>query len=133
MAKKNTNNMGTMAAVTAAAVATAAGAYWLYGAKNASKHRKTAKSWMLKARAEVMDAVEKAGQIDKKTYLDIVDKVVKGYAAVAGAQSKEIQQLVGDLKSSWQYMQTQKKPAMSRAKAVKKSARRIVKKAGKKR
>ena len=101
--------------------------------RNASKNRKTAKSWMLKARAEVMEAMEKAGAMDKKTYLNIVDKVVKGYGAIAGSQSKEIAQLVSDLKSSWRYVQTQKQPVMSRAKAVEKSATRVAKKVAKKR
>src|SRR6185436_11320611 len=89
--------IGTAAALTAAAVAAAAGAYWLYGAKDASKNRKVVKSWMLKARAEVMDAVEKAKDIDKETYLKIVDNVVRGYSAAAGARSKEVQQLISDL------------------------------------
>ncbi len=45
--------MGTAAAGIGAALAAAAGAYWLYGAKDAAKHRKLAKSWMLKASPEV--------------------------------------------------------------------------------
>jgi hypothetical protein len=133
MANKNSMGMGTAVAAVTAAAAAAAGAYWLYGAENASKNRKVAKSWMLKARAEVMEAMEKAGAMDKKTYLDIVDKVVKGYSAVAGAQSKELAKLVSDLKSSWRYVQAQKQPAMSRAKAVKKSVTSVAKKVAKKR
>jgi hypothetical protein len=104
-------------AATAAAAA-AAGAYWLYGAKDAAKHRKLAKSWMLRARAEVMDAVEKVSEIDKATYLDIVEKVVKTYSSTAGAQSKEIQQLLKDLRGSWAHIQ--QRPSVKKAtKAVK--------------
>ena len=127
MANKNSIGVGTTVAAVTAAAAAAAGAYWLYGADNASKHRKVAKSWMLKARAEVMEAMEKAGAMDKKTYLDIVDNVVKGYSTIAGTQSKELAKLVSDLKASWRYVQAQKQPAMSRAKAVKKSATGVVK------
>ena len=133
MQKGQARRVGTLAAVTAAAAAAAVGAYWLYGAKSASKNRKMAKSWMLKARADVMDAVEKVGDIDKETYLHIVDDVVKGYTAMADAKSKEITQLVKDLKGSWRYMQMQKRPAINRVKSVKKSVRRVAEKAAKRR
>jgi hypothetical protein len=65
-----------------AGVAAAAGAaYWLYGAKDASKHRKMAASWMLKARAEMVDALEKVENIDKSKYMRLVDDTIKKYAA----------------------------------------------------
>lgn len=88
---------------------------------------------MLKARAEVMDAVEKLKEVDKETYLRIVDDVVQGYSKAAGAQSAEVRRLVRDLKDSWQYIAAQKKPATRRAKAVKKSAKKAAQKVTKKR
>lgn len=125
--KKNTHAGVGVGVGVAAAAATAAAAYWLYGAKNAAKHRKLARSWMFKARAEVLEAVEKLGDIDKQTYLDIVDKVVKRYAAVSGATSAELVQMAKDLKAAWQHMQ-----ATKTAKGVKKEVKKIVKKAAKK-
>lgn len=81
MAKKITNGAVGAAALAAAA----AGTYWLYGAKDASKHRKAAKSWMLKARAEVLEgvekAIEKAGTIDKEKYVQLVKAAVKNYSS----------------------------------------------------
>ena len=64
MAKKQ-NNTGVAlgVGVAAAAAVAAAGAYWFYGSDHASQHRKQVKSWMLKARAEVMEAVEKVEDI----------------------------------------------------------------------
>ena len=64
MAKKKENHspaekVGLGIGLTAAAVA-AAGAYFLYGSKDANKNRKTVKSWMLKAKAEVLEQLEKA-------------------------------------------------------------------------
>lgn len=128
-AKKDSKaNVGAAVGVgVAAAAATAAAAYWLYGAKNAAKHRKLARSWMFKARAEVLEAVEKLGDIDKQTYLDIVDKVVKRYSTMSGATSAELMQMAKDLKAAWQHMQASKT-----TKAVKKSVKKAVKKAVKK-
>lgn len=130
MAKKQDNQkIAAVAGIAAAAAAAAAGAYWLYGAKDAKKHRLLAKSWMLKARAEVMDTVEKLKEIDKETYMQIVGEVAKRYGEAAGAGSAEAKRLMQDLKSGWAYVQAQKGPATRRAKAVKKSAKKAVKKA----
>ena len=134
MAQKDDNQkIAAAAGIAAAAAAAAAGAYWLYGAKDAKKHRKLAKSWMLKARAEVMDAVEKLQDIDKETYMQIVGEVAKRYGAAAGAGTAEAKRLMRDLKSGWTYMQAQKGPATRRAKAVKKSATKAAHKVAKRR
>ncbi|MDB5224908.1 MAG: hypothetical protein JWO43_530 [Candidatus Adlerbacteria bacterium] len=118
----------------AAAAAAAAAAYWLYGAKDAPKHRKLARSWMLKARAEVLDAVEKVQDIDKSKYLAIVDDVVGRYSKSAGATTAEMSKLVKDLRGAWAHMQAvTKKPAKKAAKTAKKAApKKAAKKGGKK-
>ena len=132
MAKKdNTTKIAAAAGITAAAAAAAAGAYWLYGAKDASRHRKLARSWMLKARAEMMELVEKAQDIDKETYMQLAGEVAKRYAGVAGVTAAESKRLVQDLKAGWAYLQTQKKPAAKRATAIKKSVKKAAKKATK--
>jgi hypothetical protein len=121
--------VGAAAAAAAAAAVAAAGAYWFYGAKDAAKHRKTAKSWMLKARAETMEAVENAveklGEIDKETYLKIVDGIVKRYSGVAGVTSSELAQMTKDLKAAWAHMHA------ARRIATKPAVKRVVKKAAK--
>lgn len=134
MAKKEdtTKIAVTAAGVAAAAAAAAAGAYWLYGAKDAPKHRRLAKSWMLKARAEMMDLVEKAQEIDKETYMQLAGEVAKRYAGVAGVTAAESARLVKDLKAGWAYLQAQKGPATRRVAAVKKSAKKAAKKVAKK-
>ncbi|MDB5225548.1 MAG: hypothetical protein JWL87_500 [Candidatus Adlerbacteria bacterium] len=132
MAKKSGIDAKTTVAVAGLAAATAAaaaGAYWLYGAKDAAKHRKLAKSWMLKARAEVMDAVENLKEVDKETYMAIVDEVVKRYGKAAGAGGAEAAKLLKDLKSGWAYIQVQKPAAKRKVAAVKKSAKKVAKKA----
>jgi IMP dehydrogenase/GMP reductase len=135
MAKKNESGVSTGVVVGAAATAAAAaaGAYWFYGAKDASRHRKSAKSFMLKARAETMEAVEaavqKMGDIDKEQYLKIVDGVVKRYSSAAGATTAEVDQMTKDLKTAWQHMHAASKNALKMAKGVKKTAKKVVKKA----
>jgi len=93
----------------AAAAAAAVGAYWFYGSKDAARHRKVARSWMLKARGDVLAAVEttikKAGEIDKTTYTNIVDGVLKRYSKSAGVTSREISQMTRDMKKAWGHMQ----------------------------
>lgn len=133
MAKKeDTTKIAVATAGVAAAAAAAAGAYWLYGAKDAKKHRKLAKSWMLKARAEMMDLVEKAQDVDRETYMQLAGEVAKRYAGVAGVTAAESKRLVKDLKAGWAYLQAQKGPATRRAKAVKKSVKKAAKKMVKK-
>ena len=55
----NAQKLGIGVGLTAAAVA-AAGAYFLYGSKGAAKNRKVVKSWAIKAKGEVLEAIEKA-------------------------------------------------------------------------
>lgn len=91
-------------AAAAAAAAAAAGAYWFYGSVDASKHRKSVKSFMLKARADVLEAVEKVKDIDKSTYLAIVDRVVAKYSTAAGVTAAEVTQMTRDLRAAWDHM-----------------------------
>lgn len=129
MAKKtNGTTVGVSVGVAAAAAAAGAAAYWLYGAKNAARHRKQAKSWMLKARADVLDAVERMTDIDKSKYLQIVDQVVKRYAGTAGATAQDLKQMAKDLQASWVHMQTAGKRGARGAGAARKAVKRVTKK-----
>ena len=97
--------VGLGVAAVAVAMASAAGAYWLYGSPDAAKNRKSAKSFMLKARAEALAAVEKAKDLDKQAYTNIVDTIVKKYSTVSGITAAEIAQMSKDLKATWVHMQ----------------------------
>src|ERR1700677_3349956 len=124
MAQKS--NTAEAAAVGAAlAAAAAAGAYWLYGAEHAAKHRKLAKSWMLSARADVMEGVEKVRGLDKKKYMQIVDGVVKRYSTKASARSEEVKKLVKDLRNAWAHISKEKTIVKRKTAKV---ARRVSKK-----
>ena len=107
-----TKTGAAIAGATAAALA-AAGAYLFYGSQNAQKNRKTARSWMLKARAEVMEAVEtavdKAGEIDKDAYMKIITDVVARSSKMATGTTAEVAQVTKDLKGMWNHMQKARK------------------------
>lgn len=122
-------------ATAAAAAAAAVGAYWFYGSNDAEKHRKSARSWMLQARGDVLKAVEtaidKVGEIDKATYMSIVEGVLARYSSASGATQKELLQATRDMQAAWQHMQKVRKA--SHAKKPKRAAPRpAVKKVGKK-
>jgi len=134
MAQNNKNGSGAALpiglGVAAAAAAAAGGAYWLYGAKHSAQHRRLAKSWMLKARAEVMDAIEKLEDIDKDRYMQIVDRVVKNYAG--GASTQEVATMMKDFKSAWSHMQGKKKPAKKQSRAARRPKKSVSKRKGSK-
>lgn len=115
---------GAIGAGVAGLAAAAIGAYWLYGAKNAAKHRKIASSWMFKARAEVMDAVEKMKQLDKDSYLKIVDSVVDKYSKTRS--SAEVMAIAKEMKSAWTQINSATKPVKKAVKKVVKSAVKAV-------
>lgn len=128
---KNKTNVGAVVGVGVgvAAVATAAaGAYWLYGAKHSAQHRKMAKSWMLKARAEVLDAVEKLKEVDYESYMGVVDDVLGNYKKTKGATSAELAQMMRDFKTAWMHMQVAQKSSAKGAKVAKKTGKKVVRK-----
>jgi hypothetical protein len=129
---KTTTAIGIGAAGVAAAAAAAAGAYWLYGAKNSAQHRRMAKSWMLKARAEVMDAVEKMQEIDKTTYLAIVDNIMKRYAKL-GITSQEMAQMMRDFKAAWVHVQAARNESQRGVTHAKKAGKTLTRKSSRSR
>jgi flagellar basal body-associated protein FliL len=118
MAKKTAEKSNTAAKVSigvgvTAALLSAAGAYFLYGSKDAAKNRKTVKSWMLKAKAEVLEGIEKAQDLSKEDY-----------EAMA-----ELAQFAGEMKAHWKGLEKKgqvKKlvQAVSTKKPMKKGAKK---------
>lgn len=136
-----TNNQKIAAGVglTAAAVA-AAGAYFLYGSKDADKNRKTVKSWGLKAKAEVLERMEDAKKMTKEEYEDMVQAVAGTYAGVKGSTKKDLVEFASEMKEHWDVIEdlaSNKKKDVNKAvkkvtKAAKKTAAKAPKKAAKK-
>lgn len=135
----NAQKVGVGIGLTTAAVA-AAGAYFLYGSKNAAKNRKKVKSWMLKARADVLEALEKAEDITEEEYHALVEAVGGAYSRFQNASSSEIKDFKKEMKEHWNDIERSgaaKKIASAARKVVKKkpakkAAKKTTKKAAKK-
>jgi hypothetical protein len=85
----------------AAIAAAAAGAYYLYGSTEGKAHRRAVKSWMFKAKAEIMDEIEKMKVVNEGAYKDAVTKVIKKYKAMKGMDKAELAALVATLHGHW--------------------------------
>lgn len=105
--------------ITAAAVA-AAGAYFLYGSKNAEKNRKKVKGWMLKAKGEVLDALDEAQHMTQEEYEQLIEGVTTTYASVKGATKGDLSAFKKEMKEYWEQIEKQGKKVA--AKAMKKAA-----------
>lgn len=104
MAAKKKSSSSNAAAVgiglTAAAVA-AAGAYFLAGAPEAKNNRKKVKSWMLKAKADVLDVIEEAEQMTEGEYKQLVASATKTYGAVKKASKKDVAEFQKEMLAHW--------------------------------
>lgn len=105
MAKKNikvsqAQKLGIGVGLTTAAVA-AAGAYFLYGSKDAPENRKKMKSGILKAKAEVLEVLENAKEITEDEYHDLVDTVVKSYSTVKSLSQKDLKDFKKEMIENW--------------------------------
>ena len=142
MAKKKepelTQNQKIAAGVglTAAAVA-AAGAYFLYGSKDADKNRKSVKSWALKAKAEVLEKMEDAKKMSKDEYEDLVNSVASAYTGAKGATKSDIKSFSSEMKEYWSAIESKAKPAAKAAalalatEMARKGTKKVMKKASK--
>ncbi|MSU54345.1 MAG: hypothetical protein EXS48_00695 [Candidatus Staskawiczbacteria bacterium] len=102
MAKKN--NLGKEVLIGAglvAVAAAAAGAYFLYGSKNAKQNRKQVKAWTLKAKGEVLEKLEKLKDINEDIYQKVVNEVSKKYQAVKSIDKKDVLEFAKELHSHW--------------------------------
>ena len=91
---------GVVAGLAAIAVAGAAGAYFLYG-KNGAKNRKKIKAWSLKAKADILEKLEKSKVITEENYHMIVDGALSKYAKVKDVTPQELAALSKELKTHW--------------------------------
>lgn len=124
---KTSKKIGIGAGLAAAAAAAAAGAYFLYG-KNGPKNRKAVKGWMLKARGEVMENIEKLDKVSEAKYRDIVDGVIRTYKNAKKASPAELAAAAAELKSHWnsikKTIEKASKPKAKPRKGAKKAARK---------
>jgi hypothetical protein len=104
---KTAAKVGIGIGLTAAAVA-AAGAYFLLGSKHAAQNRKKMKGWTLKAKGEVLEALEKAEQVSAAEYLALVDTASKAYGTVERATKGELKDFKSEMIGHWEKLQKNK-------------------------
>ncbi len=116
--------------VLTAAAASAVGSYFLYGSKDADKNRKKVKSWMLKAKGEVLEQLEKTKHLTYDEYVQIIGQVGSAYAGLQDTSKKDIQDFTKEMKSYWDALKEEVESTAT--KATKKVTKKPTKKATKK-
>lgn len=100
-------------AVTAAALAAAAGAYLLSNKKTKAK----AKAWVSKAKIQVAKHAKTAKKLGKAEYDRIVEKTVKQYGSLENLTAADVMMAAKELKAEWNHIQEH---AQKIAKSIKK-------------
>ena len=90
-------------AVAATLAGAAAGAYYLYGSKDAKKHRKALGVWAAKARKEVEREAGRLKDValDEHSYAALIQKVAKRYQAAEGLTTQDVKNLAQALLEEW--------------------------------
>jgi gas vesicle protein len=118
--------IGIGVGITAAAVA-AASTYFLYGSKSAAKNRKSVKSWMLKAKAEVLEKLEDAKNMSQEEYEELINTIAGTYSELKSASRVDIKSFKEEMKDHWKAIE---KSATPKKKVAKKApAKKVAKKA----
>ncbi len=118
--KTNAKNGSSGFGLVALAAATAAGAYFLYGSKDAVKNRKKVKGWTLKVKGEVLEKMENMKNIDEEGYRRVVDTVATKYKKFKTVNTKEAETLAKELKAQWKKIHEDASPKRAVKKAVSK-------------
>ena len=126
---KKGNNLGM--AVGLSAVAAAVGAYFMYGSKKAAKNRKAVKSWMFKAKADVLESLENTQDMTKKEYEKLIDNVSTSYSNIANASRADMAAFKKEMKEHWLEIAKTAVPKKEPTKktAKKTPAKKVIKKA----
>ena len=99
--KKGSGSSGAGALLGAGVLAAAAGVYFLYGSKDAVKNRKKIQGWALRAKGEVIDALENVREVNEEKYHLVIDKIMKKYSQMKSVDPKEVEMLAKDMKRHW--------------------------------
>lgn len=104
MATENKKNKGHATGVgigLGMIAALAAGAYFLYGSKDGAKRRVKIRGWMLKAKGEILEKIEKMKEVNEEAYNSVIASVMSKYAALKNVDKTEVAAMVSDMKKHW--------------------------------
>lgn len=114
--------VGIGVALTAAA-AGALGAYFLTGSKHAAQNRKLVKSWMLKAKADILERIEEAKNMTAEEFSDLIDTVSAGYAAAQKVSRRDMSEFKDEMVAHWKKLEREAMK-LRKAKAAQKTAKK---------
>ena len=121
---KKSSNIGTKLGLAGLAVAGIAGAYFLYG-KNGAKNRKAIKTWTLRAKADVLEKLEKAKEVSEDTFHSVVDEISTKYGSkVKDISPEDIALFAKDLKKHWKDIKSTLSPKVVAKKLAAKSGKK---------
>ncbi len=117
MAKKTEKKSMFGAGLIAGAgiIASIAGGYLLYGPEG-KNNRKQVKSWMIKARGDMLSEIEKMKDVSKDKYEEAVVKITSKYAKLKDVGEQDIDMLKKDLMKYWKHIQADAKILASKKK-----------------
>lgn len=123
----NKKQMGVGAGMLAAATAGVAAGYYFYASKDAKKNRKVAAKWAGDLKSDVVKQAKKVQDLDRAQMLAIIDQAATTYETVRSLNRADLSRAVKELKSNWQNVVGEAKPAAKRSvrkAAVKKASKR---------
>lgn len=97
---KNATAIGLGAGLAVAAIGAAIGSYLLTG-NRATKTKRVLKGWMLKAKGEILEQLEKVGDVGEEMYCQTVDQVAAKYSKMSGVAQSEVDDMATELKKQW--------------------------------
>lgn len=87
--------------IAGVALATIAGGYFLFGAKNSKKNREKVEAWTLKAKSEVLDSLRQMKDISKEKYEEVISTVSNKYAEVKEIGKEKAEKFKKELSDHW--------------------------------
>ena len=124
--KKESSNMGAKLGLAGLAVAGLAAGYFLYG-KDGAKNRKAIKTWTLRAKADVLEQLEKAKELSQDSFNGVVDQISAKYESkMKNVSAEDVMTFAKDLKKHWKDIKSELTPK------AKKVVKKVAKKVGKK-
>ncbi len=128
-AKTQTSAMQKVAiatGITGLLVAATLGTHFLFNTKKGKQSLKHIKSWAFKMKAELLEKLEKAKDINEAVYGQVVDELTEKYKKVKGMTVEEVHDMATELKSQWRKVHAEVKKTLKEgnAKPKKKTAKK---------
>lgn len=122
--KSDTSTMKKVAiatGVTGLLVAATLGTHFLFNTKKGKQSLKHIKSWAFKMKAEVLEKLERAKDVNEAVYNKIVDELTEKYKKVKGMTVEEVHEIAKELKSQWRKVHGEVKKTLNVGNAKSKS------------